>query len=147
MSWSIISYQSAWAHAHDWELVLFMSLAPKFINQSPEFQDLEWLSKWKQYWLNHKLEFVNGCSDLNLEEHLVSAERRSEFIYFLEKYSSWLEEFGTVFPKDKINKLIGIGGMQLTEPCKISYLLEFSEKLKAVVNKNFEHDKVQRENA
>jgi hypothetical protein len=90
MSWSMIDYGEYWAHAHDSEQILFMSLAPEFLDSSPVFRDVKWLQEWKDYWLEHKDTHGNGCSDIDLSRLLSSAERITQFRSFLSGYKLWL---------------------------------------------------------
>ena len=143
MSWSTISFGSTHAHAHDWEQVLFMSLAPACLNSCQEFRDVEWLHKWKDCWVNNKGNQGNGCSDIELNTHLDSEEKILAFRSFLNYYLQWIRGFGAEIPIDIINGYIDLGkGMYMTKPCQITELEEFVAKIIAVLDGNTKHPAV-----
>lgn len=143
----MIDYNEFWAHAHDWEQVLFMSFAPEFINSFIKYTNIEWLNKWKLYWQDHKENHGNGCSDIQLQEYLNTGQKKEIFISFIDDYIKWLEGFGDVISKDEVNKRINLGGMYYTQPCEMIYLVEFAEKVVAVVNGDESHPKVNKKSA
>jgi hypothetical protein len=91
MSWSSISFGQHWAHAHDNEQIMFMSHAPECLAQLPGLSGERWLHEWAAYWIDHRINNGNGCTDLALDEHLDSAEKVRVFRAFLNEYKRWLE--------------------------------------------------------
>ena len=142
MSWSMIDFKNAWAHAHDWEQVLFMSLAPEVLGKSDRFSATKWLQEWKEYWIEHKETHVNGCSNIDLERFLISSEKIDEFIDFTFEYDDYARGFGDEIPADELNARINLKGMFLIKPCGVSELLDFTNKVRAVIKNDFAHDKV-----
>lgn len=135
-----------WAHAHDSEQVLFMSLAPVFIESSPELRSVSWLQEWKTYWLDHRKTYVNGCSDIDLARFLDSEEKARQFRDFLANYRSWLRRYGEAIPAQEINAILDASpwGMHYVEPCPVKYLLDFATKIEDVMDGRLENSSVQR---
>ena len=145
MSWSMIDFGDYWAHAHDSEQILFMSLASEFLDSSPEFSHVSWLQDWKLYWLDHKKNHGNGCSNIDLPRFLNSEEKIRQFRNFLYRYKIWLAEFGDAIPAEDINAktdvpffLFHIG------PCRVSYLIAFASKVEDVLDGNTANEAVHR---
>ena len=135
MSWSTIEFGDHIAHAHDWEQVLFMSLAPVCLDSLEEFRDLLWLHDWKDYWSTHKKTHGNGYSDIALHSWLTSEPKIVEFRKFLSRYTEWIRDFGTEIPVNRINEFIGLGtAMHMEKPCQTYELQKFVTKILALLD-------------
>lgn len=135
MGWSTIEFGDQIANAHDWEQVLFMSLAPVCLNSLEEFRGSRWLHDWKDYWITHKAIHGNGCSDIALHTHLTSEPRVAEFRRFLSRYTEWIGDFGAEIPVNRINEFIGLGaGMRMEKPCQTDELQQFVIKILALLD-------------
>ena len=147
MGWSIIDFGDYWAHAHDSEQILFMSLAPVFIDSSPALGSVAWLQAWKAYWLDHRKTYANGCSDIDLERFLDSSEKVILFRDFVNNYKSWLlGRFGEAIPAEEINAILDTSawGMRFEAPCSVNDLLSFAAKIEDVVDGRLKNKSVQR---
>jgi hypothetical protein len=91
MSWSMIDFGGHWAHAHDNEQIMFMSIAPECLARTEAFSGARWLHEWSAYWIDHRVNNANGCTDLALSEHLDTKEKVEVFREFLASYRRWLE--------------------------------------------------------
>lgn len=135
MSWSTIEFGDHFAYAHDWEQILFMSLAPPCLDYHEEFRDSQWLHEWKLYWIDHKDTHGNGCSDIELQIHLTSDEKIAEFRRFLSCYMEWIASFGTEIPVKRINEFINLKkGTRMEKPCQTDELREFVAKILALLD-------------
>ena len=142
MSWSSIDYGDYWAHAHDWEQISFMALAPVYITTSEHYKKLPWLLEWKDYWDDHKIHHGNGCSDIDLDGYLISQNRVHDFKLFLNDYKKWLHTFGETISAEYMNKRIeGLGGKYF-KPCSINELEAFVDKIVAVLEHDLNHHSV-----
>ncbi len=139
MSWSSIDYGKCWAHAHDWEQILFMHLAPEFLAQDAKFAQERWLVEWSSYWQEHRVAHGNGCSDIDLSGHLLSDTERNCFREFLTGYVSWLHSLGDSIPPESLNARFETRGMRITEPVEVTYLVAFVEKIEAVLDGDLSH--------
>ena len=135
MSWSTIEFGDHIANAHDWEQILFMSLAPVCLDSLEEFRDSRWLHHWKDYWITHKATHGNGCSDIGLHTHLTSERKIAEFRRFLSRYTEWIRGFGTEIPVNHINEFIGLGtSMRMEKLCQTDELEQFVTKILALLD-------------
>jgi hypothetical protein len=135
MSWSTIEFSDRFAHAHDWEQVLFMSLASECLDSLDEFRDSRWLHDWKDYWITHKATHGNGCSDIGLHTHLTSEPKIAEFRRFLSRYTEWIRDFGTEIPINRVNEFLGLGaGARIEKPCQTDELQQFVTKILALLD-------------
>lgn len=139
MSWSTIHFGGYWAHAHDNEQMLFMSLAPEFIDQSPEFNPIQWLQEWKAFWVKNRDAQGNGCSDIALERFLIDAGRIRTFREFLASYKDWLSAFGEEIPTDAINGRLDVSIFYFTRPLKVDKLLQFASTIVNVLDGNVDN--------
>ena len=145
MSWSIIVLGDYWAHAHDTEQILFMSLAPEFLDSSDEFRQVSWLQDWKAYWLEHKSAHGNGCSDIALERFLDTELKIRQFRSFLAHYKIWLAAFGDAIAAADINAKTDVPFYLIyTGPCSVDYLLAFATKIEDVLDGNLKNESVRR---
>jgi hypothetical protein len=145
MSWSTIRFGEYWAHAHDIDQILFMSLATEFLDSSVEFRGLAWLQEWKTYWLEHKETMGNGCGNIDLPRFLCTAERVVQFRRFLCKYQIWLQQFGSEIPVDEINRRTNVPEQLIhTKPCGVGRLLDFAATVEDTLNGNLKNASVSR---
>ena len=145
MSWSMIDYGEYWAHAHDADQILFMTLASEFLESSSEFMAVTWLQEWKAYWLEHKATHGNGCSDIDFRSYLQDDQRIEVFRKFLGAYRSWLSQFGDGIPAEVINAKTAVPFyLYHTEPCRTSALLTFAATVEDVLSGNIENELVHR---
>lgn len=133
MSWSMFSFGSHWAHAHDIEQINFMALASEFVEGSEKYRRTPWLQEWRAYWLEHMGNHGNGCSDLNAEAFLVEEARTEQFVVLLGEYAAWLRAFGEAIPTDRINKLLKPSGTKYQSPVEVKAQLRFLETVRAVM--------------
>ena len=134
MSWSMIQHEAHWAHAHESDQILFMTLASEFLESSAEFSDVNWLQTWKTYWREHKVLHVNGCTDIDLQTHLSNPQRVELFLCFLAAYRTWLSLFGEEIPAEVINAKTAVPDhLHFAAPCKVSDLLSFATKIELVL--------------
>jgi hypothetical protein len=143
MSWSMIEFGDSWADAHDSEQILFMSLAPEFLDSSPKFKHVSWLQEWKAYWLKHKETHVNGCSDIDLPRFLSSEDRVCQFRDFLAAYKTWLRTFGDSIPADVINAKTAVPFfLSFTGPCEVRELIAFACTIEDLLSGSMENKRV-----
>jgi hypothetical protein len=138
----MIDFGGKWASAHDWEQILFMSLAPRCLDRFPEFRKAGWLQDWEAYWVDHKMSHANGCTDIALDAFLDSQEKVAIFRRFLAKYDTWLSGFGESIPTEVINEWTGVKGITAHGPCEVSYLKEFTGKVRALLAGDVTHPAV-----
>ena len=139
MSWSMIQHEARWAHAHDADQILFMTLASEFLESSAEFSAVSWLQTWKNHWREHKELHVNGCTDIDLQTHLLNPQRVELFLRFLDAYRSWLTLFGEEIPAEVINAKTAVPDLlHFVAPCRVSDLLSFVTKIELVLTGNTE---------
>ena len=139
MSWSMIHFGDYWAHAHDAEQILFMTLASEFLDSSPKFREVPWLQEWKDYWLDHKVHHANGCSNIDLSGFLTSQDRIDRFREFLADYKIWLSTLGDSIPAGVINEKTAVPFyLHFTGPCEVRELVEFACKVDDVLRGNTE---------
>lgn len=144
MSWSMFSFGSYWAHAHDIEQINFMALASEFVEASEKYRQTPWLQEWRAYWLEHMGSHGNGCSDLNAEAFLTEESRTKQFWAFLSEYEAWLRTFGTEIPIAQINKLMEPSGTRCQAPVEVKVQLQFAETVRAVINGDESNPRVHR---
>jgi hypothetical protein len=142
----MIEFGDYWAHAHDTEQILLMSLAPIFIDSSPALRSVSWLQEWKTYWLDHRKTHTNGCSDIDLARFLDSDEKMRQFRDFLTQYKAWLQQYGEAIPANEIDAILDPGpwGARYLGSCPVKYLLDFATKIEDVIDGRLENGAVQR---
>jgi len=139
----MISHDDYWAHAHDSEQILYMSLASEFLDSSHEFQNVAWLQEWKAYWLDHKNTHANGCSDIQLSRFLPTIDRIELFRHFLHKYELWLQQLGVEISAHEINRKTDMPRrLKYVESCRIADLVAFATTIEDVLNGNVQNARV-----
>jgi hypothetical protein len=144
MSWSMFSFGTHWAHAHDVEQINFMALASEFLRTSEEYKPMSWLQAWRAYWLEHMGSHGNGCSDLNPDEFLTDALHVEVFKAFLADYAAWVSKFGTEIPAAEINKLLESSGTKYQHPLEVKTQLNFVRTIEAVLRGDAQNSNVHR---
>jgi hypothetical protein len=144
MSWSMFSFGTHWAHAHDIEQTNFMALASEFAQISEKYKQVPWLQAWRSYWLEHMGSHGNGCSDLGPDEFLTDAPRVEVFKAFLLEYAAWLSAFGAEIPVAHINKLLEHSGTKYQHSLEVGTQLKFAQTIEAVLSGNEQNSNVHR---
>ena len=121
----MINFGGHWAHAHDNEQIMFMTHAPECLAQMALPSGERWLHEWAAYWIDHRINNGNGCTDLALQEHLDSHEKVEVFRTFLAEYRRWLKKMPET-------ELLDIGGY----PMSLERVVWFADLIEATIDGN-----------
>lgn len=91
MSWSMAQFENHWIAMHDLEQRNFMYVADEYFCLLAEAQQPAWMEKWQKYWRVHRDHYINGLSDLRLDDFVDSPLKHQQFAMFLSGFERWLQ--------------------------------------------------------
>lgn len=129
MSWSMATFKSCWMHAHDAQQEAFMKVAVHFFNKRQDYQQHHWLKQWAHHWQRESDSYINGLSNLKLDQHLHSNTEIEVFLKFLVDYRSWLEQQSNPITIEQ-------------EAWRVPALIEFANDLCSLINQDGSNPKI-----
>jgi len=122
-----------------------MCLAPACMISLPKFNELSWFHDWKNYWIEHRFTYANGCSDINLPDYLSDTNKVQLFRQFIQQYTRWVETFGLYVTAEQLNGFTStVNDEFFTAPYPTDKLTHFANKVIALLDSDLSHPSLQK---